>query len=315
MTGSKLTRRRALTIFAAGLAFPAAAADRRTERTEWSGNALGSDARILIDGADQRTVDDVLITALGEIERLEAIFSLYWPDSEIVRLNREKRLTGTSIDLRRVLRLSARIHNATGGHFDPTVQNLWSFHSSRQRSDARQGAPDASSIETAHYGTGFENIDVDGSTVTLRNGASITLNGIAQGYITDRVAMLFRALGWRHVLIDLGETRALGPKKKGASWRIGNRMDKREIALLRGALATSSSDGMRFRSDGMSHIINPATGKGARSGRSVTVFHRSAAVADALSTGLLLAEPAQTNQILSRVRGARAYWQTEGQVK
>ena len=41
-------------------------------------------------------------------------------------------------------------------------------------------------------------------------GMAITLNGIAQGYITDRIATLLQDAGMGDVLLDIGEVRALG---------------------------------------------------------------------------------------------------------
>ena len=50
---------------------------------------------------------------------------------------------------------------------------------------------------------------------------AVTLNGIAQGYITDRVADLLRAEGLEKVMIDLGEIRTLGDHPEGRPWRVG----------------------------------------------------------------------------------------------
>ena len=44
---------------------------------------------------------------------------------------------------------------------------------------------------------------------------AITLNGIAQGYITDKVGDLLRAAGFEHVLVNMGEQLAIGPKWSG----------------------------------------------------------------------------------------------------
>ena len=38
----------------------------------------------------------------------------------------------------------------------------------------------------------------------------LTLNGIAQGYATDRVVAILRSEGIEHSLVDMGESRALG---------------------------------------------------------------------------------------------------------
>ena len=56
--------------------------------------------------------------------------------------------------------------------------------------------------------------------IRLGHGQRITLNGLAQGYVTDRIADLLRARGFAHVLVDLGEQRALGPRRPGVPWLI-----------------------------------------------------------------------------------------------
>ena len=52
---------------------------------------------------------------------------------------------------------------------------------------------------------------------------SITLNGIAQGYITDKVTELLASFGISNTLVNMGEYRALGSKNNGEDWKIGIR--------------------------------------------------------------------------------------------
>ena len=65
-------------------------------------------------------------------------------------------------------------------------------------------------------------VRVTAGGVTLARGAGLTLNGIAQGYMTDKVTEVLNAEGLRHVLAELGETRALGNHPSGMPWRIGS---------------------------------------------------------------------------------------------
>ena len=62
---------------------------------------------------------------------------------------------------------------------------------------------------------------VPGRVAFRRPGMAVTLNGIAQGYITDRVADLLAQNGLEHVLVDLDELRALGPRADGTPWPVG----------------------------------------------------------------------------------------------
>ena len=61
----------------------------------------------------------------AELRRLEAIFTLYRAESELSRLNRDGYLLAPSPEMLAALDLAGRVHVATGGRFDPTVQPLW----------------------------------------------------------------------------------------------------------------------------------------------------------------------------------------------
>ena len=62
---------------------------------------------------------------------------------------------------------------------------------------------------------------MSGQGVRLRTkGMQLTLNGIAQGYITDGIAGLLKRNGFGDVLVHLGESHAMGTKPGGEpSWR------------------------------------------------------------------------------------------------
>jgi FAD:protein FMN transferase len=63
-------------------------------------------------------------------------------------------------------------------------------------------------------------VDVASDRIALgRPGMKLTLNGIAQGYVTDRVAALLAAAGLENVLLDLGEVRGAGGRPDGRPWR------------------------------------------------------------------------------------------------
>ena len=84
----------------------------------------------------------------------------------------------------------------------------------------------------------------------------IALNGIAQGYITDRVADLLRKEGLDDVLVDLGEIRGLGRHADGRPWTVGLK-DPLEparivdtLTLENRALASSAGSPTRFHARG-----------------------------------------------------------------
>ena len=294
----RLTRRRAILIAgaAAGMAlspgFSRASSGPRLHR--WRGTALGADATILLHHGDRAAADQLIRRCVAEIERLERIFSLYRRDSAVVVLNRAGGLDNPPLDLVRLLSESRGFWSLTGGAFDPTVQPLWDLYA---RHFARPGAdpagPDPRRLAAVRSRIGFDRVDFDARRVSLaKPGVAVTFNGIAQGYITDRVADLLRDQGVDKVLVELGEVRALGRHPDGRPWRVGLAdpgdplRTTRTIEIEDGAVATSGGYGTRFDADGRHHhLFDPATGLSANRYRSVSVEAPVATTADALSTG------------------------------
>ena len=90
----------------------------------WRGVALGASAKIILDG-DPAGSGAVISNMVGEIARLEKLFSLYRRDSAISLLNRTGRLDNPDPDFLALLSMSDRIHGASNGAFDPTIQSAW----------------------------------------------------------------------------------------------------------------------------------------------------------------------------------------------
>ena len=146
---------------------------------------------------------------------------------------------------------------------------------------------------------------------------AMTLNGIAQGYITDRIGDLLRERGFQHVLVDMGEQLALGPKWDGEAWRVGIADPAEpgkallELPVRHGAIATSGGYGYHFDGAGhFAHILDAGTGAPARRWASVTVLADRAATADGLSTALSVVPAERARVLLSN--GARAFLIPEG---
>ena len=132
----------------------------------------------------------------------------------------------------------------------------------------------------------------------------LTLNGIAQGFITDRISDILKQAGYQHVLVELGETRALGSHPEQRPWTIGiqnadNTAAFHDVAELDDcALATSGSYGSPFSKDGQyHHLIHPQTGRPATRWKSLSDIAPTATQADALSTGLSFASAEQIRKV------------------
>ena len=138
----------------------------------------------------------------------------------------------------------------------------------------------------------------------------LTLNGIAPGYMTDRIVELLKNEGLDHALVDLGEIRAIGARADHEPWRVGIRdpFDGQRIALelplADQALATSGGYGFRFDQTGcFHHIFDPKSGACPHAYASVSVFAPTATGADALATACFLL-PLDAMALALRVAGA-----------
>lgn len=301
----RLTRRRAFAVLAGLGAMAKGARAAAAPVFEWRGTALGADATLLFANADRSRAEQAMTSILAEIDRLESIFSLHLADSEISRLNRDAILRDPSLDMRALLDRCHTLHRATEGLFDPTVQIIWEYRRGEAERGNDRGGPVPARVLS---NVGYHRLVVGPDRIEMPLGAAITLNGIAQGYITDRVAELLRHRGWSDVLIDLGETLAL----EGRSFDVEIRDSDRRIPLRNAALATSSAAPMPASQTAiLPHIFHPRTGTAAaRTGSTVTVRHPSATVADALSTALTLTDPGDATmarRILARFPHAKTW--------
>ena len=130
---------------------------------------------------------------------------------------------------------------------------------------------------------------------------------------------LLLAEGLGHVLVDLGEVRALGPHVGGSPWRaaIADPADREKVIhrldLHEGALATSSPAGFRFAgSPAWHHLFDPATGHPRSLYESVSVTAPDATTADALSTAFTQMDRSGVEAVLAEVPGVRAFLLTPG---
>jgi len=283
----------------------------------WRGRALGAAAQITLAHPDPGVARDVVERCVAEVVRLESVFSLFQGESEISRLNRDGRLAGASLDLRLLLAHSRRFGEITGGAFDVTVQPLWQFYASHYGLVGPGGTPPPDrALEETLRRIDYRQIDISGADVGfLRAGMALTLNGIAQGYITDRIVTILRNEGFDQVLADLGEIAALNPPAGQAGWPVrigaaGSRVRNGDIVpLANQAIATSAGDATTFdRAGRYNHLLDPRTGRSAPAHHAVSVISSSATVSDALSTALSILPIARAGGILRETGADRVIY-------
>ncbi|KLK92948.1 thiamine biosynthesis protein ApbE [Microvirga vignae] len=308
------SRRRFIGITAAAAGLGLLPVDREAkaeaELVEWQGQVMGAMASLRIHHHDRPAANRLIERSVAEMRRFERIFSLYREDSALCTLNRTGMLVAPPAELVELLSECRRFADLTGGAFDPTVQALWTLYRDHfAKPGAAPKGPSESSIQAALERVSFDTVLFDRNRIVLsRPGMALTLNGIAQGYATDRVVSLLRQEGIGNSLVDMGESRAVGSRPDGAPWRIGIAdPDQPErigetLEVADQAVATSGSYGFRFDSAGrFNHLFDPRSGTSTHLHKSATVAMPTATAADALSTAFSLLPVAEISDILRRI--------------
>jgi thiamine biosynthesis lipoprotein len=243
-----------------------------------------------------------------EVRRLERLFSLYDQASVLVDLNRTGFLAAPPPEFVELLTQAQAFSRLTAGAFDVTVQPLWTLyrdHFSRDGADPEGPPPER--VREALSCVGYDKLSVGADRVSLRRGMAVTLNGIAQGFVTDKIVDLLRTAGLDHSLVDMGETRAIGEHPAGRPWEAAISdpdtpgRNAAVVPIVDRALATSGPYGFRFDADGrFNHLFAPGTGTCAQDWASVSVVARTATAADALSTACCLMGEADIRALARR---------------
>ena len=281
-----INRRRFLAIAAAFAATPASVS---ASPVRWRGIALGAEAEIEIQGP-AHDARPILEASLALLRDVESLFNLHDPTSTLSRLNAAGHVAETDRRFHRLFEAVDRLHAATNGRFDPTVQPLW-------RALAEGKDPDA-----ARALVGWDKVVRQDQRVLLSKGQALTFNGIAQGFATDLVTELMRSNGVTKTLVNIGEHGAIG-----GPWRLGLEDPDHGMVAARtltdGAMATSSPFALRLGSE-LGHILD-ARALGPPVWSTVSVEADTATLADGLSTALCLADRGEVRSITERLTGVR----------
>lgn len=231
----------------------------------------------------------------SQITRLDSLLSPTNESSDIFKLNREKKSTADEVCAEAVRR-SLEECKSTGGALDVTVYPVireWGFISGDYK------IPEKSVIDNLLKKVDYNNVEVNGNEITLKNGAELDPGATAKGFAADKAVETLKNSGCCSAILNLGGTVAAYGKKPGGSlWRVGI-ADPENSADYVGYIncsdkivATSGSYERFFKgSDGKiySHIINPKTGYPVDNGiKSVTIVSDSGIKSDCLSTALFV---------------------------
>lgn len=271
----------------------------KTYRLNCSRPAMGTLVSISALGNSRTRLEEAIGRSLEEMDRLIMMFSRFESGSATSHLNSEGRIDGAPPEFSRVVGAALHFHDLSRGAFDLSVEPLVDLFR-RRRDGTDPGPPTPSQIADALQLTGAGDIEVTRRAIRFgKPGMGITLDGIAKGYIVDRIAeSLTRHKVKRYLVNAGGDIRTAGKKEDGRPWTVavqdpeksGNFPDT--VHMAGGAVATSGSYEIYFDPDRtLHHIVSSRTGRSPDINSSVTVRAPSSMAADALATAVFVMGP------------------------
>ncbi len=275
----------------------------------WKGEVLNGPARVEIHSSDKSKNKHLISKIKKKLIQYENVFNLQNENSEISILNRNKFIDNPSKHLIDVVNKSLYMAEKTNGLFDLTVQPLWNLYYDHFIIKGNSSGPEEELVFKTKKLVNYNNVQLKNNNISLIGNSSITLNGIAQGWITDEITKILKENGIQNTLIDLGEMYALGKFNNLRSWNIllSNTNYSKVINLTNKALATSAGNGTSFEpTNKYHHIFNPKTGHSSNNFKSVSVLAEKAWISDALSTASVSMKKNELKKVC-KIFSAEAY--------
>ena len=276
-----------------------------------AGIAFGTTVTLRALHADAARLETALDAAWAQITQVQSAANLFDPESALSRLNRDSILDDAPAALLALLTAARQVSDLTHGAFDVTVQPLWKLYESAFKAGR---APLDSELASVSGLIGYHNVAIDGTTVRLaKPGMAVTLNGIAQGYATQRCLDILAEHGIADAFLSTGEIGVAGHNEGHEPWTAAIAHPRRQgdyIALARpisGVLATSGDYATAFSQDlKANHIFDPVSMKSPQRMASASVIAKSGAYADALATAMMIMEP-EASLALAQSLGVEVY--------
>jgi thiamine biosynthesis lipoprotein len=285
--------------------------DDNTHKIRCSRAAMATLVSITAIGRSKDQVENALALAYEEMDRLIGLLSRYDDASAVCSLNEQGRLTGLHPEFSRLLSRALQFNELSGGAFDISVEPIVELFRKRLASEKPVG-PSRAEIDEVLELVGSQHIELTSDGVGFkRSGMSISLNGIAKGYIVDAIARILEQNGIEDYLIDAGgDVRSAGIKEEGKQWTVAVQDPAKSefypdlIHLVNASVATAGSYEKSFdNSQKFHHIINSETGLSPQVNLSVSVVAPSAMVADALATGVFVMQPHTGVRFVETLKG------------
>ncbi|MEZ6093272.1 MAG: FAD:protein FMN transferase [Pirellulaceae bacterium] len=239
------------------------------------------------------------IKALGEVDRIETLFSIFRADSELSRVNEQAAVDAqlVSSETFDVFTLALQIWRDTQGAFDiasTPLTRAWGFF------DRKPRVPDEAAIAKALESSSSRGIVLDPVNQTVhfkQPNLEVNFHSIGKGFALDQMASRIVGLGFDEFIVHGGQSSVVARVSDPAygtvcEWPVAlthplfPSTTLGTVFLTNESLATSGSarQAIIHRGERLSHVIDPRTGWPTNNFLSVTVIHPRAAVSDALAT-------------------------------
>ena len=322
---SHITRRRSLKIIGSVLLAPSALYAAQTKadgsptenslkQVSWQGIVLGSDASIVLTTENEAHAKTTIKKMLMEVKRLESYFSLYQKNSLINQLNKNGIYKSPPKEFKELIVEAVKYSKLTDGAFDPTIQPLFMAYKNLNQKNTSMDRTVNPSVKEAMNLINWKNIEIANNHIAFKvPQMAITLNGIAQGYITDKAVEILNENGFENTLVNFGEYVGSGSKHPQQNNELGwniqlgktdvNQTDPEIWNLKNNALAASSHRGYQFKGlTGLHHMLDPRTGSNQSAWREIYVLAETATQADAASTALFASPPKQIKNLTEKLK-------------
>jgi len=257
--------------------------------------AMAAENELQVHAEDAGIAGRAARAAIAEVQRIEAKYSRYRPESVVSRINAAAGKDAVAIDeeTARLLDFADACWRQSDGAFDPTsgiLRRAWRFDVARVPLEAEL-APLLGLI-------GWDRVERDAAAIRLpQAGMELDFGGFGKEYAVDRAATVLAEHGIASAFANLaGDIAILGEQPGAEPWQVGIRHPREKDGLIArlpvasGGMATSGDYERFVVVDGMRHchILDPRTGHSARGLQSVTVHATSCIVAGSATTIAML---------------------------
>ena len=275
---------------------------------------MGSRFEITVVAKDSLQGNAYIDAAVQEITRIEKRISSWDPTSQTSEINANAGIKPVVVDaeLYQLIQRALKISKITKGAFDisyASMDRIWHFDGTMTE------MPTKAQIAKSVAKIGYQNIllnDEQQSVFLTKPGMKIGFGAIGKGYAADKAKALLIEKGVTAGIINAsGDLNTWGKQPNGKDWMVAivNPLNKEKVfswmPVSNSAVVTSGNyeKYVKFNNVLYTHIIDPRTGYPATGILSVTVFTKTAELADALATSIFVMGTTTGLDFINQLKG------------